>query len=191
LLIYIASLAIQSAIDMTINNQYSNIELTFSTYFIKDAIYHMQFPQKIDFKHGVKVNFITSIDQDTFGGALLYHLQRKSNNESDDRSDKDTSISAQLLVIWGHKFDEFYSHVWLIEHKSTLDWDKDKLKSLHNVYNSQYILYDTEKEWFLNDNTALKTKCETSRGGLEVNITISEETDPICRGNSLWIDSKR
>jgi hypothetical protein len=73
-----------------INNQCHNIELTSPVYFTKDTTFYIQFPQQVDFKSTMEVNFKTDIDRDTFGGALLYHLQRKKNDESGDRSDMGT-----------------------------------------------------------------------------------------------------
>jgi hypothetical protein len=75
------------------------------------------------------------------------------------------------------KYNRFFSHVRLIEHESTLVWNEDKLKKLHDVYDSQYNIEVTTEEWLLNDNKKLKTKCKISHGGLEMNINISEEKD--------------
>jgi hypothetical protein len=164
---------------LTINNQCSNIELTSPVYFIKDTTCHEHSPQQVNSESIMKVNLKTGIDQETFGGVLLYHLQRKE------------ITNTKLLVIWGRKSDYFYSHVWLIEHESTLEWDKDKLKRLYDVYDSQYDNDFNIEEWVLDDNTKLKTKCETSHGGLEMNIFISEEKDPSSCRKPLWIDSER
>jgi hypothetical protein len=167
--------------NVTVNNQCPNIELTSPVYFTKNAMYDMQLPQQVDSNSIVKVNFKTGINQDTFGGALSYRLQWKD----------DASTSTQLLVIWGWNSYKFYSHARLIEHESTLVWDKDKLKTLYDGYDSRYnIDLDTE-EWLLDDDTKLKTKCETLRGGLEMNIIISEEKHISFRRKPLWVDSKR
>jgi hypothetical protein len=128
---------------------------------------HIQSSQQVDSKSIVKANFKTGMDQVTFGGVLLYHLSRK----------EDTSISTQLLVIWGYKSNKLYSHVRLIEHESTLDWDKEKLRMLYDEYDSQYNIDFIMEGRLLSDNTKLKTKCETSRGGLEMSVVIYEEKD--------------
>jgi hypothetical protein len=167
--------------NVTVNNQCPNIELTSPVYFTKNAMYNMQLPQQVDPNSIVKVSFKTGINQDTFGGVLSYRLQWKD----------DASTSTQLLVIWGWNSYKFYSHARLIEHESTLVWDKDKLKTLYDGYDSRYnIDLDTE-EWLLDDDTKLKTKCETLRGGLEMNIIISEEKHISFRRKPLWVDSKR
>jgi hypothetical protein len=44
MLIYIVSLTLQSAIDLTIDNVYTNIELTSLVYFVKDVRCNIQFP---------------------------------------------------------------------------------------------------------------------------------------------------
>jgi hypothetical protein len=129
----------------------------------------------------MKVNFKTGLDRSKFGGILLYHLQRK----------EDTSKSCRLLVIWGRNSYKLYSHVQLIEHESTLIWDKDKLKMLYDGYDSQYNIDFIMEEWLLDDNTELETKCETSCGGLEMNISIREKNYLNNLVKPLWIDSKR
>jgi hypothetical protein len=205
--------------DVIINNQCADIELTSPVYFTKDAMSYIQFPQQVDSKSSVKIKFKIGISLDTSGGVLLYHLQRK----------EDTSISAQLLVIWGHKSNKLYSDVWLIEYESTLVWNEDKLKMLYDVYNIHHDLYyklsgwlldSTILEiyyrlggWLLSDNTKLEayyklngwllendTKLETmsklSHGGSEMNIVISKRLilSPIFSSllqKPLWVDPNK
>jgi hypothetical protein len=181
MLIYIVSLTLQSTMNVAINNRCSNIELISPVYFIRDATCHIQFPQQVGSKSIMKVKFKAGINQDAFGGVLLYCLQRK----------EDTSTSIQLLVIWGCKSDNLYSHVRLIEHESTFEWDKDKLKKLHDVYDSQYNISFNADKWLLDDNTKLRTRCETSHGGLKMNIIIFEEKDLSSPRKPLWVDPKR
>jgi hypothetical protein len=180
LLIYIASFTLQSAIDLTINNQCS-IKLASPMYFIKDASCRIQFPRQVNSKSIMKTSFITGIDRDTFGGILLYHLQRKVN----------VSISTQLLMIWGYKPNKLYSHALLIEHESTLVWNEDKLKRLYDAYNSQCDASTNIGRWLLNDNTKLRTVFKLSHGCFETEVVISRERRlPLLR-KPLWIDSNR
>jgi hypothetical protein len=182
--------------NVTINNQCSNIELTSLAYLIKDTTCHGYLPQQVNPMSRMNVNFKIDMYRSTFGGILLYHLQRKMNSELDDRTDtdKDMSINTQLLVIWEFRINRLYSHAWLIEHKSTLTWSEDKLEWLYDVYDS---LYDTdiifnEGEWLLDDNTKLRTVCEASyEGYLEMSIIISEEKDLFRTQKLLWVDSNR
>jgi hypothetical protein len=180
---------------VAINNQCSDIELISPVYFTKDAMCHIQFPQQVNSESRMKANFINGIDQDTFGGALLYHLQRKDNNESDHQSgtDKNTSISIQLLVIWRHKLDDFYAFALPIEYDATLIWNEDKLKELYHVYDRQYDIKFTSdwKACSLSNNLILKTKCRLTHGGFKMNIIISEERKLIYPIKPLWIDPIR
>jgi hypothetical protein len=196
MLICIASLTFQSTINMTISNQCSNIELTSPVYFIKDVTWHGHFPQQVDFKSRMKVDFRTGMDRDTFGGVLLYHLQRKENDESDNRpnTDKDISSSTHLLVIWGRDSeDKPYSCGYLVEHESALFWNEDKLERLHHVYDSQYEAYSSigQEEWLLDDDTMLKTKFESSHGGFEMEVIISEEEYLYTPRKPLFIDPSK
>jgi hypothetical protein len=166
---------------LTIDNQCFNIELASPIHFTKDATCYIQLPQQVDPNSKAKVKFKTGINRDTFGGVLLYNMQRKEC----------ASINTQLLVIWGWKSYRLYSHMYLIEHESIPTWDKDKLEKLHNVYNSWYDIDPGTVEWLLNDNTKLKTKCETSYGGLEMKAIISEEKESYPSQRPLWVNPNR
>jgi hypothetical protein len=166
--------------DVIINNQCADIELTSPVYFTKDAMSYIQFPQQVDSKSSVKIKFKIGISLDTSGGVLLYHLQRK----------EDTSISTQLLVIWGCKSHP-YSCVLLIEHEKTLVWNEDKLKTLYHICMSRYDINFSTEEWLLDDNITLKVKCHPSHGSFEMNIIISEDKSPLCPKKPLWVTSDR
>jgi hypothetical protein len=181
MLIYVVSLTLQSIVNMTIDNQCSDIELASPVHFIKDAMCHIHFPQQVNSKSKMKVTFKTRMNQYTFSGALLYHLQEK----------EDTHISTQLLMIWGRKSDKFYSHTLIIEHESTLIWKEDKLEKLYHVYDSQDSAYSNTGIWLLNDDKKLQAKCETSRGGFEMNIIISEKEYLSLLRKPLWVNSNR
>jgi hypothetical protein len=181
ILTYTVSFTLYNTMDLIIDNQCTNIEMVSPVYSTKDTTCHIQFPQQVDSKSEMKVEFKTGINQDTFGGVLLYRMQWK----------EDASTTTQLLVIWGYDSGNLHSRVWLIEHESTLDWDKDKSERLYNVYNSRYNIDFESRKWFLDDNTKLKAKCETSHGGLEVKIIISEENDQLQTMKPFWVDSNR
>jgi hypothetical protein len=178
MLIYIDSLIIQSSVDITIDNQCTDIKLTSPVHFIKDAMHHIIFPQQVNSRSIMKANFITNVARDMLGGALLYHMQGK----------EDTSISAQLLVIWGYNSYGLYSHAWLIEHDITLVWSKDKLERLHAAYNNEYHAYFGTGKWLLDDNTRLKTVCKTLHRGFEMKIVISENKSSLHPRKPLWVD---
>jgi hypothetical protein len=185
MLIYIASLTLQLAIDINIYNQCTNIELTSPVHFLKDATYHIQFPQKVRPDFIMKGRLIISEDRDTFGGALLYRLQRKES----------TSICAQFLVIWGCRSDWLYSHALIIEHESKLVWNEDKLRRLYDVYNSRCNRYFDTGKWLLDDSTMLNI-CQPSCEDLEIEVSISEKEEkeenylfyPL---KPLWVDPNR
>jgi hypothetical protein len=196
MLIYIISLTLRSTVDMVIDNQCSNVRLTSLVYFTKDATCHIRFPQQVDSKSMMEVNFRTGLDRSKFGGALLYYLQRE-DNETGNRSntDKDASTSTQLLVIWGFNSDEEpYFCACLIEHDNTLVWNEDKLKRLYHIYDSQNnieLVFDWEG-WLLDDNTKLQTVRESSyKRGFKRKITISEEKDLLSPRKPLWINPSR
>jgi hypothetical protein len=185
MLIYIISLILQPAMSVIINNQCSDIKLISPVHFIKNTTRHIQLPQQVVSNSTMKADFRSGIDRGTFGGVLLYHLQGK----------EDTSIIAQLLVIWGFRLGNIYSNTWIIEHESTLFWNEDKLKRLYDVYDSRYDTSTNLKAYLLNDSTMLKTECTTLHGGFEIEVIISEqeeeEEDQLATMKPLWVDSSR
>jgi hypothetical protein len=199
MLIHVISLTFQSMIEMTIDNQCTNIELISPIYFIKDTTRHGHFPQQVNSESIMRVILKTGIDRNVFGGILLYHLQRKEDDAIDDQADTDVastrcaSISTQLLLIWGRKYDYLYSHLYLIEHESTLTWSRDKLERMYYVYNSQYDVYSDidQEEWLLNDDTILKTVCEISHGGMGMEVIISEDENQCRLQKPLCIDPNK
>jgi hypothetical protein len=145
----------------------------------------VQFSQKVNPKNIMKANFKNRIGQNTFGGALLYRLQEK----------EDTSTINQLLVIWGYDPEGgLYLNAYLIEHDIIVIWNEDELKRLHDVYSSQYKAYIAliwEVYWLLDDNMKLKIERKMSRGGLEMNITISDHESSLSSIKPLWVDPIR
>jgi hypothetical protein len=129
----------------------------------------------------MKIKFITGVNRDMLGGALLYRLQQK----------EDASTNIQLLVIWGCLPDKAYSHAWLIEHESTLVWDKDKLKMLYDVYDNRWYTDYALRAWQLNDDTVLNIKYVSSCGDFEMKIIISEEKDQFSYIKPFWVDPDR
>jgi hypothetical protein len=169
MLIYIVSLNPQSIMDVTIENCCSNVELTSPAHFIRDKTCHMQFPQKVNPKSKIRARFMTGVGRDTFGGVLLYHLQRKEN----------ISTSAQLLVIWGYEDARRYLDVHIIEHENT--FDNDELKKLYDVYENRYETKSDLKAWLLNDNTIVKTLSQISQVDFEMKFFIYEGKYPFYR----------
>jgi hypothetical protein len=179
--------------NVTINNQCSNIELVSAVCFTKDTTCRMYLSQQVDSKGTMKANFRANLDRNTFGGALLYHMQRKKSDRSGDRADEDASTNVQLLAIWGRKSDGIYSHAWLIEHESKFTWSEDKLERLYHIYDRQYVtefILD-KKKWLLDDNIKLQTICETLYGGFEMKVFIFEQNDQAIPIKPLWINSNR
>jgi hypothetical protein len=94
---------------MTIDNQCSNIKLISPVYFTKNAMYHIRFPQQVDHDCIMKANFITDINQNTFGGALLYRLQHEEDVEIHVTSGK-SPIRLQLHMSHRHKYGSHPTH---------------------------------------------------------------------------------
>jgi hypothetical protein len=122
----------------------------------------------------MKANFMNDIDRNTFGGALLYHIEGKDN----------ASISTKFLVIWGYKSDRLYSHTLFIEHEIKLVWDEEKLKRLYDVYSNV-------GSWLLNDNTKVETMRTAPYKTFEMNIDIYRQKHDLSHRKPLWVDSNR
>jgi hypothetical protein len=70
--------------------------------------------------------------KDEIASALIYKLQRKKPPKSNDQFStndaytEDTSISFQLLVMWGYDVryeDTFTTRALLIKHSNTITWN--------------------------------------------------------------------
>jgi hypothetical protein len=151
---------------MTTRNLHLGLELVSPVYYSNGTICRVSPSQQIE-------------------GALLYKLQRKYADETDNQpnsstvSIEDATKNTYLLVVWdiGHVQHNFY--VRLIECASDFTWDQDKLWALHWDCNDEiYVDYGSDAiTWLMHDSAMLKTRCDIIYGSdYKLDIVIYEGT---------------
>jgi hypothetical protein len=191
---------VKEALNITIHNQYPSLELTSPVYFSTGTTCHASPSQKTDIGATVDISFGIDPKQEDFKCALLYKLQRKHTNRTDNQpngnteSIKDIATSIHLLVIWDV---EDYNHkfcVCLIEFTNDFTWDESSLWSLYDDYDDQF--YDDYKSnlitWLMHDGLVIRTQSDVTYGSdYKLNIVISEGNGEDDMEETMKIDPKR
>jgi uncharacterized protein YeeX (DUF496 family) len=130
-------------------------------------------------------------EQDILEGILVYRVQRQLTESN--KLILDESKNIQLLVAWSGEYTkELHVYVLLVEHGKEFNWDKDKLRQLHQKYWQllKERIHPIRSNWMLDDAAVLATIIKTMNGGYRWDIFISERIeDKIMK--PLWIDFER
>jgi hypothetical protein len=170
-LICIASLALRLPVLLNIHNQCQNINLTSPVYFIHGGRWLTVPDQEIDANAVMQNRLEFDIKRDILEGALVYRVQRKHAESTQDEPKQ-----IWLLVAWNGKYTKrLYVHALLVEHNRRLN--EDRLKKLYQKYWPLLkVQANTAKgNWMLNDTTMLVTTIKVASGGYKWDIFISEE----------------
>jgi hypothetical protein len=132
-LIRIVSLVLRSPILLNIYNVYQGISLISPTYFIHGGSLYVAPDQEIDANFMMRNWLKFDSGQDILEGALIYRIQRQ--HAEFDKPIQDGLEDIQLLIVWrGEYKKELHVHILLVEHDKRFNWDKDKLRRLHQKY---------------------------------------------------------
>jgi hypothetical protein len=176
----------KEALNITISNLHPDLELTSPVYFSNGTICHVSPSQKTDIDTVMKYSFETAFKQEDFKGILLYKLQGKYVNRTDNQpnssteSIESTTTNVYLLAIWDIKNYDHGFHVCLMECVDDFTWDEDKLWALHDQYKYQFPKDYTFNisTWLMNDNTMMKIRHDVTYGSdYKLDIVISEGTE--------------
>jgi hypothetical protein len=198
ILMYTVSLEPQLLLCVTIHNRCLDTELVPSAYFGNGVVCPKLFIQRIGIGTEVRTSFEISADQDAFMGALLYELQRNSDQThkgilTSKAATKSTCI--QMLVVWKMKCSIPSGRVVLLENVRGIEWNEENLKRLYDKNYDRLEGYDnpTSDAWFIDDNTVLKAtfKVSKSKGVSEISISISEEEENNYAIRPLWFEEER
>jgi hypothetical protein len=197
------SLTLCGAMDMTIYNHYSDIELVSPIYFCNNGTYN-EYPVERT-NTGAVMNIGLKFGLDKLpGGIVIYEIQRKGDIEPDHQSSTDTTSTKlvedtlkmmRLLVVWKNKHSgKPIVHIVLVEHSNSLVLDEDKLAQLYNKMDDQFSRnYDSfQSTWLVYDDTALIATYEVVQKedlGLKIDISQGVESEDTMR--PMWIDSER
>jgi hypothetical protein len=129
----------KKTLNITIHNQYSNLELTSPVYFSNSTVCYVSPSQQANNENTLEASF--GIDSEEISeGALLYRLQRKHATITDNQpssnatSIKDIATNMYILVAWEIRDYDDRFYVCLIEFIDDFSWDGDKLWTLYRKY---------------------------------------------------------
>jgi hypothetical protein len=185
-----ASLILRGAMNVTVCNQYSDIELVSPVYFYNHETCHKYPVERIGDGTTIKIGF--QFDK-LPGGILMCAVQSKRTTKSHTETIEDTSKMIQLLVVWKiENPNKPKVYAILVEHELVLD--EDRLALLYeNIDDQLSKCYDASKyTWLVCDNTALVATYEVVwKEGFELKTTISKGVVSPDNIKPMWIDSER
>jgi hypothetical protein len=187
-------------LNITIHNQYPDLQLTSPVYCSKNATCRVFPSQQVGFGTTVEASFGIDFMQNYYEGALLYKLQRNHITETDNQSNssatsiKNAAANMYLLVIWdtidsSHKFC-----VCLIECTNDFTWDEGKLCTLYKEYEYQFCRDYKSRiiTWLMHGDAVMKTRFDITYGsGYNLDIIISEGIGKYSMVRPMKINSKR
>jgi hypothetical protein len=162
----------KEALNITIHNQYPSLELTSPVYFSTGTTYHVSPSQQTNINTIMKASFGIDSKQEDFKCALLYKLQRKHTNRTNNQpngnaaSIEDIATNIHFLVFWNVKDYDHKFCVCLIEFTSDFTWDEDKLWTLYDDYNNRFCedYKSNVITWSMNDGSVMRTQSEVTYG---------------------------
>jgi hypothetical protein len=169
-----------SKMKLIIHHQFPGIELVSPIYAGDGVTCYLPPDQKVDVDATTQAGFNIDPDQEKPVGILMYKLQRKNINQSNEEiiSNEGEATCTQLVIVWKVKSsEEFSAAPFLIEHDKGGVWNKDKLTRLVNyceIYGARYG--SIEKTWLMHDSRVLMTRMNVTRKGgyYELETIISE-----------------
>jgi hypothetical protein len=172
--------SVPTEVKLMIHHQLPGIELVSPIYASDGSTCHLLPDPRVDAGYTAQIGFNIDFTQDESIGALIYKLQRKSADQSneDTTSNEDGAPCTQLIVIWNvNSFKDLYVYSRAIEQDQGYVWDSDRLMNLAKRYcllGIQHCLI--EETWLTHDGIAFMTNlnvtCEAECYKLE--MTISE-----------------
>jgi hypothetical protein len=171
-----------SKMKLIIHNQFPGIELTFPVYAGRHVTCHSLPDQSINVDSTIQVDFNINTTQYMPTGVLMYKLQRKATDQSNEdvTSSENEATCIQLIIIWKiNSFKEFFTASYLLEHKKDYFWDRNELLRLNEHYKLTNIQHGIiENTWLMHDNTVLMTSLNVTHEEeyYKLKMTISEES---------------
>jgi hypothetical protein len=192
----------KEALTINIHNLYPGLELT-SPVYCSNSTFYISPSQQTDIGITSEASFGIDSKQKDVKGAMLYKLQGKYTNRTDNQlnsrvtSIKNTATNIYLLVALDIKngWDDFL--VCLIECDDDDDdftWDEVKLWTLRHQYNDRLYkkYYYNQVPWLINDSSVMKIKFDVRYGSdYKLDIFISKGTGAYAMRKPMKIDPKR
>jgi hypothetical protein len=193
------TVSFDKVLNITIFNQYTGLRLTSPVYYSNGTACHMSPNQQTDNGTIMEASFGACLDRKLFKGALLYKLQRKHTDRTDNQSNsgiaftEDTSTNIHLVISWDYRFNyKFY--VCLIECTNDFTLDEDKLWAWYreHIYELHKKYKSKVNTWLIYDGTIMKTKLDITYGlSYKLDIVISEGAEKYNMIEPMKVDPKR
>jgi hypothetical protein len=169
-------------VDLMIHNQSPGVELV-SPIYAGDATTCCLSPdQRVNVGSMMQTGFNIELDQDKSIGVLMYKLQKKNTDRSNEKTlfNEDETTCIQFVVIWRvYRSGKSYVYSFLIEHDKDCIWDRDKLIKLYEQYSLIDMKYaPIEYTWLISGNSVLMTRVNVTRksGCYKLEMTIAESS---------------
>jgi hypothetical protein len=148
-----------SKVELVIHNHFSNIELIFSIYTGDIKACYLSPNQNVNAPSTTRAGFEIDPNQEESTGVLMYRLQRKNTEQTDE------ATYLQLFIIWKVTSSKVFSVVLdLIEHDKSHVWNRDSLLKLAERYELANVQFNIIKaNWLMYDNTMLLTWMNITR----------------------------
>jgi hypothetical protein len=173
----------KEAMNITIHNQYPNLELTSPVYYSNGTTCHVSHSQQVDTGNIMKASFGIGFRQKYFKSVLLCRLQiryaSRAGNQlnSSIASINDTATNVYLLVVLdAGNYDQIF-YTYLIECADDFSWDEDKLWMLHRKYNFRVCKNYKSNiiTWLMHGSVVMKIRRDVTYGSdYKLNVFITE-----------------
>jgi hypothetical protein len=168
-----------SKMKLVINNQFPGIELVSPLYFSNGAVCYLSPDQRVDVGSTMQAIFNIDPDQGLSTIALIYTLQRKNVDHSNEEPmSNEEATCIRLFVSWMFRSpEEIYVVSDLIEYDRDHVWDNVGLLRLTLHYRPVDIQDGTiEETYLMYDNAVLMTRADVTHEEeyYKLEMTISE-----------------
>jgi hypothetical protein len=190
----------KEVLDIAIRNQHPDLELTSPVYCGSNTVLHVSPSQQTDTNDTMKASFGVAFKQEVFEGTLLYKLQRRHANETDNQPSsstaciKDATTDMYLLVAWNVRDHNHIFCACLIECTADFVWNEDRLWALYSQHSNQiYRNYKYDGiTWLMYDGEVMRTRLGVTYGsGYKLDVNISEAIPNYYAEKPMKINPKR
>jgi hypothetical protein len=180
--------ALQASIEVNIQNQCSNFELTLPIYFCDNAVCDETPNQRVPSEDSTAAKFRVKFSRFMLQGAILYEVRATStpSNETDANNSMAVTngsipVKMQFLVAWKiSRHNDPFLFIALLEHGSNFTWNEGRLRQLFEEHSNRLrpMSGRSEATWLMQDGIVLKTEMGTiHRRQYKLKVIVSDVKD--------------
>jgi hypothetical protein len=193
------AVSLDRKLNITIRNQYPNLELSFPIYFSNGTTNYLSLNQQTSISNVMETSFGIDPKQKDLKCVSLYKLQRKHVNIIGNWPSSSTAhlkniTDMYLLVAWVAKDYDHKFCVYLIEPTDYYAWDEDKLWALYREYSTKFCMNHASRTitWLMKSGSMMEMRLDVTYGSdYKLDIILSRETKEDDIERSIKIDPKR